>query len=90
MDKSKIWYRAVWSGTPNCYLMPPKGAYKGLDAALEAIERWYDRVGNMTATMAVAAHSVVLRGYETRAQARDGDIGDSVGKRGCVDSVSVL
>ena len=67
------WYTTVHAGR-GPYTMPPRGPWRGEDAAYDAMARWRGRVGHMAGTIC-AAHSVGLAGpYSTRRAARAADI----------------
>ena len=67
------WYTIVRFGS-GPYPMPPRGPWKGEEAARAAMDRWRARVGWMAGTI-VAAHGVQIVGpYRTREIARGADI----------------
>lgn len=69
----KTWYTTVSFGS-GPYAMPPRGPWRSIAEAEDAIERWEDRVAHLAGTIR-AAHSVRLVGpYRTRHAARQADI----------------
>lgn len=65
-----MWYAVVTHGL-RCGL--PRGPWRSLDEALDAIGRWRRRAGSDAGTH-LAASNARLYGYETRARARRADI----------------
>ena len=73
------WYTILHAGS-GPYTMPPRGPWSSEDEALDALDRWSDRVGHL-AGMIIAAHTVRLAGpYPTRERARRADISTAAGR----------
>ena len=68
-----MWYTIVTFG-PRYGL--PRGPWRSHDEAFTAVARWRERKDYLAGTY-VSAASARLYGYRTRAEARNGDIGDS-------------
>lgn len=65
------WYRTVgFGGCP-----APQGPWNNTADATRALTRWINQRGAQAGTL-IAAHSIRINEYETRAQARAGDISD--------------
>jgi hypothetical protein len=67
------WYTIVWAGS-GPYTMPPRGPWKRLDDAYDALARWRTRAGHLTGTIEAAHNVRVVGPFATRAQAREADI----------------
>lgn len=61
----------------------PRGPWRTTDEARESLRRWARREGADAGSL-IAAHTIRVYAYTTRAAARAGDISDSPGRNGCV------
>lgn len=70
IEAPKWWTTVAFGGNP-----APVGPWRSRDAALAAVGRWKRRAGHRAGSL-VAAHTIRLHSYSTRAEAVAADISD--------------
>jgi len=77
---ARTWWTTVgFGGTSSA----PVGPWPDPELARQSLTRWAQRKGYRAGTI-IAAHTLRVNGYRSRAAARDGDISDGPGRHGCV------
>lgn len=79
-EEDEAWYTWLHFGSSPA---PARGPFRSQEEAMAALDRFRDRHGDRAGTYE-AAGTVRMYAYRTRAQARNADISDDIGKGGRV------